>query len=89
MSLATHAAAGVPAASPFEEGDGLVDVRIVLGKTTLTLDESARLMRGNTVSLDQAVNDPVEILANGRILAKGVLTVQDGCFWVRVLEVVR
>jgi flagellar motor switch protein FliN/FliY len=40
------------------------------------------------VELDRAAEDPVEIFVNGKAFAKGEVVVVDGCYAVRITEVV-
>lgn len=67
-------------------GDIELEVRIELGETTMLLSEVAKLHPGSVVILDKHVNDPVNILVNGKAIARGELLVVDGCFSVRITE---
>ena len=45
------------------------------------------LMPGAVVELDQIVNEPVDLLVAGRLIARGEVVVVDGNFGLRVSEV--
>lgn len=63
-----------------------LEVRIELGQTTMLLSEAAKLRPGSVVILDKHVNELVNILVNGKAIARGELIVVDGCFCVRLAE---
>jgi flagellar motor switch protein FliN/FliY len=54
-----------------------VTVQVVLGGTTMPVSNLMKLGRGAVVSLDQKVGDPVNIVVNGRTIARGEVVVVD------------
>ena len=58
-----------------------------LGTAALNVGDALGLDSGSVVELDRAADAPIEMFANGRLVAKGELVVLDGSFAVRVLEV--
>ena len=54
-----------------------VTVQVVLGGTTMPVSSLMKLGRGAVVALDQKVGDPVNIVVNGRIIARGEVVVVD------------
>jgi flagellar motor switch protein FliN/FliY len=68
-----------------------VVVQVVLGSTSLPVASLMKLSRGAIVSLDQRVGDPVDIVVNGTVIARGEIVVLDEStqrFGVSLLEVV-
>ena len=65
-----------------------LDLRIVLGRTSMRLDEVLRLRSGSVVVLDKRIGDPVEIHVNNRLIAYGEVLVLEGKFCIRVTEMV-
>lgn len=68
-----------------------VTVQVVLGSTTLPVAGLMKLARGAIVSLDQRVGDPVDVVVNGTVIARGEIVVVDEAsqrFGVSLLEVV-
>jgi len=63
------------------------DVHIEMGRAELQLDEANSLRPGAVVSLDKLAGDPVDILVNGRLLARGEVLVLNDRFCVRVAEI--
>jgi flagellar motor switch protein FliN/FliY len=64
-----------------------LDVRIELGRTELLIDDVLRLKEGSVVPLDKLAGDPVDILVNGRLIARGEVLVLNDNFCVRVAEI--
>jgi flagellar motor switch protein FliN len=64
-----------------------LDLRIELGRTELLIEEVLRLKPGAVVPLDKLAGDPVDILVNGRIIARGEVLVLNDNFCVRVAEI--
>lgn len=69
-------------------GDVQLEVSVELGRASMYLEDVARLRRGSVVVLDRCVGEPVDVLVNGRIIARGELIVVDGNFSVRLTEFV-
>jgi flagellar motor switch protein FliN/FliY len=64
-----------------------LDLRIELGRTELLIEEVLRLKQGAVIPLDKLAGDPVDILVNGRIVARGEVLVLNDNFCVRVAEI--
>jgi flagellar motor switch protein FliN/FliY len=68
-----------------------VTVQIVLGSTTMPVSSLVKLSRGSVIPLDRKVGDPVDVVVNGRVVARGeVVVVDDGAshFGISLTEVV-
>lgn len=57
------------------------------GQRRLPLREILELSSGAVVELDRQVHEPVELLVDGRTIARGELVVVDGNYGLRVAEV--
>lgn len=64
-----------------------MDVTVVLGSARLPLGRLFTLGRGGIVELDCQANDPVEILANNRLLARGEVVLINDQLGVRITEI--
>jgi flagellar motor switch protein FliN/FliY len=64
-----------------------LDLRIELGRTELLIEEVIKLREGSVVALDKLAGDPVDILANGRLIARGEVLVLNDNFCVRIAEI--
>jgi flagellar motor switch protein FliN/FliY len=66
-----------------------LNVTLRFGKRHLTLREVLELTSGSVVELDRQVDEPVELLLNGKVIAKGEAVVIDGNYGLRVSEVLQ
>ena len=64
-----------------------LDLRIELGRTELLIEDVMKLAEGSVVQLDKLAGDPVDILVNGRLIARGEVLVLNDNFCVRVAEI--
>jgi flagellar motor switch protein FliN len=83
-----------PPARP-KTGDNLeliLDIELPLtvrfGGTEMTLQALTRIGPGTVIDLDRAPDDPVEMLVNGTMVARGEVVVVAGAYGVRITEVV-
>jgi flagellar motor switch protein FliN len=68
--------------------DVQLDLKIELGRTHMQLEDVLRLKHGAVVTLDKLAGDPVDIYANGRLIARGEVLVLNDNFCVRVAELI-
>jgi flagellar motor switch protein FliN/FliY len=66
-----------------------MNITVELGRTDLTIAEVLGLGPGSVIELDRVAGEPVDILVNNRLVARGEVVVVDENFGVRVVEVVR
>ena len=67
-----------------------IDVQIMLGTSRMQVSGLMNLNEGATIALDKKIGEPVEIMVNGRRIARGEITVLDNDdtrFGVRLIEV--
>lgn len=69
-------------------GEVEMDLRIELGRTMMRLEEVLHLRGGSVVALDKLAGDPVDVFANGRLIARGEVLVLNDNFCIRVTELV-
>lgn len=65
-----------------------LDLRIELGRTHMLLEDVLKLRKGSVVTLDKLAGDPVDLFANGRLVARGEILVLNDNFCVRVAELI-
>ncbi len=68
-----------------------VDVQIVLGSTEMSVSELMALQKGSTVALDRRIGEPVDVVVNGRRIARGEITVLESDpsrFGIRLTEII-
>ncbi|PYZ93136.1 flagellar motor switch phosphatase FliY [Salipaludibacillus keqinensis] len=65
-----------------------LEVTVELGRTKRSIKEILELSQGSIVELDKLAGEPVDILVNHRLIAKGEVVVIDENFGVRVTDIV-
>jgi flagellar motor switch protein FliN/FliY len=66
-----------------------VTVAVQLGRVTMTVGELLKMGRGSVIMLERKVGEPVEVLVNGRPVARGELVLNDGQLGVTLIEIVK
>ncbi len=54
-----------------------VQVQVFLGSASMSIADLMKLERGAVIALDHNISDPVAIVVNGRVIAKGELVALD------------
>lgn len=83
--------AGDPAAAPPRLDlilDVTLPVTVELGRARMQIQDILKLAPGSVIELDRAAGDPVDLLINGRPIAKGEVVVIDENFGVRLTSIV-
>jgi flagellar motor switch protein FliN/FliY len=63
-------------------------VSVSFGRATLRIGDAMNLVSGSLIELDRALTDPVELLVNNCVIARGEVVVVDGNYGVRLTEIV-
>jgi len=69
--------------------DVKVRLEVVVGECRMTVGELFGLRESSVVKLDRNVNAPVDVLLDGKRVARGVLVAVDESFGVRITEIER
>jgi len=64
-----------------------LNVSLRFGQRQLPLREVLELTSGSVVELDRMVDEPVELLLDGKLVARGEAVIVDGNYGVRVTEI--
>lgn len=83
-----------PSAAPAAQSglDLILDVplkvTVELGRTRMQIRDVLELGKGSVVELDKLAGEPVDLLVNGKLIARGEVVVIDENFGVRVTDIV-
>ena len=76
-----------------EGGEGFallrdVDVRlsVELGQTRMKLKDILNLAEDSVVMLERLVDEPLDVLVNGKLIAKAEIVAENGRFGMRIVE---
>ena len=62
-------------------------VSVELGRTTKPISEILEFSTGSVIVLEKAVGDPVEIMANGKLIARGEVVAIEENYGVRITDI--
>ena len=65
-----------------------VELTVEIGRTTMTIRETLEMGPGSIVALDRLTGEPVDLLVNGRRIARGEVVAIDEQFGLRITTVV-
>jgi len=65
-----------------------LNVKIELGRANLTVEHILNLSNGSVIELDKLAGDPVDILVNEQLIARGEVLVINDNFCVRINEII-
>ena len=65
-----------------------LEVTVELGRTKLTLRELLGLTGGSVVELAKLAGEPLDVLVNGRLVARGECVMVNDKFGVRLTDIV-
>ncbi len=89
-----------PLEAPFDEGEGEdgpnlsmildlpLEVSVRLGATKILIRDLLRLDKNSVLELDQSADDPLDIVVNDRVLARGEVVVVDDRLGIRITDIV-
>lgn len=82
--------AGPGAAKPNIElvKDINVTLTVELGRTDMLIQDIIELTPGKVIELDRLAGEPLDIVVNGKLLAKGEVVVVDENFGVRLTSII-
>jgi len=63
-------------------------VSVSFGRAALKLHDAIKLITGSLIELDRGLSDPVELLVNNCVIARGEVVVIEGNYGVRITEIV-
>jgi flagellar motor switch protein FliN/FliY len=65
-----------------------LDLSVELGRTRMSIQDLLNLSPGSVVELDKIAGEPLDILINDRLIARGEAVVVNDKFGVRITDIV-
>lgn len=79
-------------ASPAPRFDLLLDVplevTVQLGRTRMTIQDLLGLSPGSVIELDKVAGEPLDIVVNDRLIARGEAVVVNDKFGIRITDII-
>ena len=66
-----------------------LEVTVELGRTTKSISEILDFTPGTIIELDKIAGEPIDVLVNGKFVAKGEVVVIEESFGIRVTEIIK
>lgn len=66
-----------------------LEVSVELGRTNKTIKEILDFQQGSIIELNRLAGEPIDVLVNGKFVAKGEVVVIEENFGIRVTEIVK
>jgi len=79
---------------PGQENIGLImdvplEVTVELGRTSKSISEILNFAPGTIIELDRIAGEPIDVLVNGKFVAKGEVVVIEESYGIRVTEIIK
>ncbi len=65
-----------------------LDVTVELGRTRMTIQDLLALGPGSTIELDKVAGEPLDIVVNDRLVARGEAVVINEKFGIRITDII-
>ena len=65
-----------------------LNVTVELGRTSVIIKDLLQLGQGSVLELDKLAGEPLEILVNGKLVAKGEVVVVNEKFGIRLTDII-
>ena len=62
-------------------------VMLRFGSTRMPLEDLIRLNTGSVIEFDGSLNDPIELMVNGRVIARGEAVIVQNSYGIRISEI--
>ena len=66
-----------------------LEVTVELGRTTKSISDILDFAPGTIIELDKIAGEPIDVLVNGKFVAKGEVVVIEESFGIRVTEIIK
>ena len=66
-----------------------LEVTVELGRTSKSIKEILEFAPGTIIELDKIAGEPIDVLVNGKLVAKGEVVVIEESFGVRVTDIIK
>ena len=64
-----------------------VELEAVLGSATISVDKLFTMKVGEVIGLNETVDAPLNLVLDGKVVARGSLVAVDDCFGIKITEV--
>jgi len=65
-----------------------LEIKVELGRTRTFIKDLLQLGQGSVIELDKAAGEPMDILVNGKLVARGEIVVVNEKFGIRLTDII-
>jgi len=66
-----------------------MDISVELGRAKMAIRDMLQLRPGSVIELDKLIGEPVDLLVNNRLIARGEVVVFDENFGIRITDIIK
>ena len=66
-----------------------LEVTVELGRTSKSIKEILEFGPGTIIELDKIAGEPIDVMVNGKLVAKGEVVVIEESFGIRVTDIIK
>ena len=66
-----------------------LEVSVVLGRTRKSIKEILEFAPGTIIELDKLAGEPIDVMVNQKLVAKGEVVVIEESFGIRITEIIK
>jgi flagellar motor switch protein FliN/FliY len=66
-----------------------LDISVELGRAKMPIRDMLQLRPGSVIELDKLIGEPVDLLVNNRLIARGEVVVFDENFGIRITDIIK
>mgnify|MGYP003394413460 CR=1 FL=1 len=66
-----------------------VQITVILGRTSMQVNQLLKLGRGAVIELDKKVGEPIDIFVNSRLVARGEVVVVEDRIGITMTEIIK
>ncbi|MGV3592816.1 MAG: flagellar motor switch protein FliN, partial [Gammaproteobacteria bacterium] len=65
-----------------------VSLSIEVGRTKMTINEIMNMREGSVIELERLLDEPLDILVNGALIAHGVVVLANDRFGIQITDII-
>ena len=66
-----------------------LEVTCILGQSRMTINQVLKLAKGSVIELDKSVGESIDLMVNGRLIAKGEVVIVEDKIGITITEIIK
>lgn len=64
-----------------------IEINVILGQASMPIGQMLKLSRGAVIELNRKVGEPIDVMVNDKLIAKGEIILQENMVAVTLIEI--